>query len=150
MDAVTYPHSSVVEFMQKYMVPLKVAFDAQPLATDFNIKWTPTLITLDPAGKEHHRTIGFLSPPELIPSLMLGMAKCQFDSEQMKEAISLLEKVLAEFPRSDSAPEAIYLLGVSRYKLTHDAKPLKEAYARLQSEYPSSEWTKRASPYRLL
>jgi len=150
MDAVTYPHSSVVEFMQKYMVPLKVSFDAQPLATDFNIKWTPTLITLDPAGKEHHRTIGFLSPPELIPSLMLGMAKCQFDSEQMKEAISLLEKVLAEFPRSDSAPEAIYLLGVSRYKLTHDAKPLKEAYARLQSEYPSSEWTKRASPYRLL
>ncbi len=136
--------------MQKYLVPLKVAFDAQPLATDFNIKWTPTLITLDPAGKEHHRTIGFLSPLELIPSLMLGMAKCQFDSERMKEAISLLEKVLAEFPRSDSAPEAIYLLGVSRYKLTHDAKPLKEAYARLQSEYPSSEWTKRASPYRLL
>ncbi len=132
------------------MIPLKVAYDAQPLATDFNIKWTPTLITLDPEGKEHHRSVGFLSPQELIPSLMLGMAKCHFDSERMEEAIFLLEKILAEFPKSDSSPESIYLLGVSRYKFTRDAKSLKEAYTRLQSEYPSNEWTKRASPYRLL
>ena len=150
MDAVTYPHASVVEFLRENMVSLKVAHDAKPLAADFNVKWTPTLITLDPEGKEHHRSVGFLSPQELIPSLILGMAKIHFDAERMREAISLLERLLTEFPRSDAAPEAIYLLGVSRYKLTKDVKPLKEAYARLQSEYPSSEWTKRASPYRLL
>jgi outer membrane protein assembly factor BamD (BamD/ComL family) len=105
---------------------------------------------LDPDGKEHHRTVGFLSPEELIPSLMLGMAKCDFDRERFAEAISGLEELLVKYPRSDSAPEAIYVRGVSRYKSTHDAKPLKEAYEELQQEYPSSEWTKRASPYRLL
>jgi hypothetical protein len=150
MDAVTYPHPSVIGFLQESMIPLKVAHDAQPLAADFNVKWTPTLITLGPQGKEHHRSIGFLSPPELIPSLILGMAKWHFDSERIQDAASLLEKILTEFSGSDSAPEAIYLLGVSRYKITHDPKPLKEAYARLQSEFPASEWTKRASPYRLL
>ena len=66
------------------------------------------------------------------------------------EAISAREELLAKYPRSDSAPEAIYIRGVSRYKSTHDAKPLKEAYERLQQEYPTSEWTERASPYRLL
>jgi tetratricopeptide (TPR) repeat protein len=150
MDTVTYPNPAVIEFIQKNLIPIQVSFNAQPLATDFNIQWTPTLITLDPDGKEHHRTIGFLSPQELVPSLMLGMAKCHFDLERFQEALSILEKLLAEFPKSDSAPEGIYLRGVSRYKSTHDPKPLKEAYEKLDKDYPSSEWTKRASPYRLL
>ncbi len=150
MDAVTYPNPTVIEFIQKYMVPVLVPYNSQPLATDFNIQWTPTLITLDSDGKEHHRTVGFLSPQELVPSQMLGMAKCHFDLERFDEAISILEKLLAEYPKSDSTPEAIYLRGVSRHKKTHDAKPLKEAYVQLQKDYPSSEWTRRASPYKLL
>jgi hypothetical protein len=127
-----------------------VAFDAQPLATDFKIKWTPTLITLDVDGKEHHRTVGFLPPEELIPSLMLGIAKTHFDQDQVNEALSSLEKLLADYPKSDSVPEAIYLRGVCRFKSTHNGKQLKEAYEQLQAAYPASEWTKRASPYRLL
>ena len=150
MDAVTYPNPTVIEFIQKYMVPVQVPYNSQPLATDFNIQWTPTLITLDSDGREHHRTVGFLSPQELVPSQMLGMAKCHFDLARFDEAISILEKLLAEYPKSDSTPEAIYLRGVSRYKKTHDAKPLKEAYVQLQRDYPASEWTKRASPYKLL
>ena len=31
-----------------------------------------------------------------------------------------------------------------------DPKKLKEAYEKLQEEYPNSEWTKRAYPYRLI
>lgn len=149
MGTVTYPNEKVCAFIQQHMVPLQVVSDA-PLAADFNIQWTPTLITLDEDGKEHHRTVGFLPPEELIPSLMLGIAKCHFDRKNFGEAISMLEKLLAEYPKSDSAPEAIYLLGVCRYKSTHDAKPLKEAYEKLRVQYPSSEWTKRAYPYRLL
>ena len=132
------------------MIPIQVLFDAQPIATEFNIKWTPTVITLDAEGKEHHRTVGFLPPEEFIPSLMLGIAKSYFDQEKFGEALPMLDKILKEYPRSDSAPEAIYIQGVSKYKSTHDAKPLKAAYEKLQAEYPSSEWTKRAYPYRLL
>jgi len=79
MDAVTYPNDGVIEFIQKHMIPLRVAFDAKPLSIDFNIKWTPTLIILDADRKEHQRTVGFLPPEELIPSLMLGIAKSHFD-----------------------------------------------------------------------
>jgi len=132
------------------MIPLQVLFNAQPLAKEFNIKWTPTVITLDAEGKEHHRTVGFLPPEELIPSLMLGMVKSYFDQEKFEKALSLLDQLLKEHPRSDSAPEALYLQGVSRYKSTDDPKHLKAAYEKLQAEYPSSEWTKRAYPYRLI
>ncbi len=150
MGAVTYPDPKVVQFIQDHMIPLQVLFNAQPIATEFNVKWTPTVITLDAEGKEHHRTVGFLPPEELIPSLMLGMAKSYFDREKFGEALSMLEKLLKGYPRSDSAPEAIYIQGVSKYKSTHDAKPLKAVYEKLQAEYPSNEWTKRAYPYRLL
>jgi tetratricopeptide (TPR) repeat protein len=150
MDAVAYPNDSVVEFIQKHLIPLRVAFDAKPLSTNFNIKWTPTLIVLDENGKEHHRTVGFFSPEELIPSLLLGIAKSHFDLERFSEALSTLDKIIAEYPKSDSAPEAVYLRGVCKYKSTHKPQSLKEAYEQLQANYSSSEWTKRAYPYRLL
>lgn len=150
MDAVTYPDEKVVTFVQKNLIPLRVAFDFQPLATQFNLKWTPTLITLDPEGKEHQRTVGFLPPDELIPSLLLGIAKSYFNRERFSEALITLDKIMTDHSQSDSAPEAVYLRGVCGYKSTHNPKPLKDAYEQLEKKYPSSEWTKRAYPYRLL
>lgn len=150
MDTVTYPNDKVIEFIQKNLIPLRVAFDAQPWSAEFNIKWTPTLITLDSNGKEHYRTVGFFPPEELIPSLLLGIAKSHFDLERFSEALSVLDKIIAEYPKSDSAPESVYLRGVCKYKSTHKPQPLKEAYEQLQANYSLSEWTKRAYPYRLL
>src|SRR4030067_2377290 len=116
MDAVTYPDERVIEFIQKNMIPLRVAFDAKPLSTDFNVKWTPTLITLDSNGKEHQRTVGFLAPDELIPSLLLGIAKTHFDLNELNEALTHLKRILSYYPKSSAAPEAIYLNGVCLYK----------------------------------
>ncbi len=150
MDAVTYPTPAVVSFLNARVIPVRVPYNHQPLSERFQVKWTPTLVTLDVEGNEHHRSVGFLAPEELIPSLLLGSAKTAFDLDRWPDAISSLEDLIREYPRSDSAPEAIYLYGVSRYKSTHDPKPLKEAYEKLKEEYPASEWTKRAYPYRLL
>ena len=150
MDAVTYPDSGVIGFIHEHMVPLRVAFDAQPFARDFNVKWTPTIITLDSEGSEHHRTLGFLAPEDLIASLLLGMGKVHFDADKFDNALVNLDRVTADYSKSNSAPEAIFYWGVSGYKSSHDPKKLKEAYERLQAEYPDSEWTKRAYPYRLI
>jgi TolA-binding protein len=150
MGAVTYPNAGVISFINENMIPLQVRFDARPLATDFNVRWTPAIITLDTEGKEHHRTVGFLPPEALIPSLLLGMAKVYFDSDRFDEALAKLEKLLSDYPFSRSAPEAIYLRGVSLYKSKDDPKPLKQAYEKLKADYPESEWTERAYPYSLL
>lgn len=150
MDAVTYPQHEVIEFVNQAVIPLRVASNTEPLATNFNLKWTPTLITLDPDGKEHHRTVGFIMPEELIPSLLLGIAKVHFDRDMFSEALANLETLLSKYPKCDAAPEAIFFRGVAKYKATHDAKPLKHAYELLEANFPGAEWTKRAYPYRLL
>ena len=150
MDAVTYPDENVARFLNGRVVPVRVPHNHKPLAEKFGIKWTPTLITLDSEGKESHRTVGFLGPQELIPSLLLGMGKAHFEAGGFAEAIALFDEILGDAPGSDSAPEAVFLRGVGLYKSTKDPKPLRIAYDKLTSDYPGSEWTKRAYPYRLI
>jgi len=150
MDAVTYPNAKVVAFINESVIPVRLPHDHKPLAEQFKVKWTPTLITLDTEGDEQHRTVGFLPPEELIPSVLLGTAKAHFYYDNFDNALQVLGALLKDYPKSDPAPEAIYLRGVCRYKSIQDPKPLKEAYEKLQAEYPKSEWAKRAYPYRLL
>ena len=150
MGAVTFPDAKVIAFIKQNVIPVRLPHDHKPLAEQFQVKWTPALVTLDTEGKEHHRTVGFLSPEELIPSLLLGKAKIDFDHEDFAKALVSLEALLKDYPKSGAAPEAIFLRGVCGYKSTHTPKPLKEAYEKLAKDYPDSEWTKRAYPYRLL
>ncbi len=150
MDAVTYSDSRVIDFLSRRMIPLRVAWNAEPLASDFDVHWTPTLITLDPDGREHHRTVGYLPPEDLIPSLLLGIAKWHFDAAQYDPALEGLEEVVSKYPEGDAAPEALYLSGVARYKRTGDAKYLKEVQRELAARYMGSVWEKRASVYQKL
>jgi len=150
MDAVTYPDETVCRYIGENVSPIRVAYNDKHLAAEFNVKWTPTLVTLDVEGKEHHRTLGYLSPRELVASLMLGNAKIEYELDRFQEAVGILDRLLADYGDTDSAPEATYLRGVSLYKDTGQASPLKEAYEALQARYPDNEWTRRAYPYRLL
>ncbi|MEA3469803.1 MAG: hypothetical protein U9R57_16485 [Thermodesulfobacteriota bacterium] len=150
MDAGTYPNEAVIEFIHQNVVPLQVASDQQPMASDFKVTWTPALLILDQEGNEHHRTVGFMGADELIPSLLLGIGNLHFNGNNFKKALSSYENIVSDFSESDSAPEAIFQRGVSLYKSTSDPKPLKEAYEYLQDKYPENQWTKRAYPYRLI
>jgi hypothetical protein len=42
---------------------------------------------------------------------------------------------MAEYPKSDSVPEALYWRGVCCYKATDDPRPLKEAYEQLKADW---------------
>ena len=150
MDTVTYPNSKVIDFSAKYLVAVRILVNSKPLPQRFKVQWTPTLVLLDEEGEEHHRTVGFLAPEELLPSLMLGIEKSYFDRQNFSDAESILQRLIAEYPTSDAAPEATYYLGVSRYKRTDNAKELKKAVHELEKNFPQSEWTKRASVYQLL
>jgi len=145
---VTYGDARVVEFVERNMVPLRVACSVQPLSSEFSIRQTPTIITLDEDGKEYQRAEGVLGPDELIPLLLLGCAKCHFGRGRYGETLSTLDMLLTRYPKSTRVPEAIYLRGVCTYKNTLDGQSLRRAYEQLEEEHPSSEWTKKTYPYR--
>lgn len=150
MDAVTYPDEIVADYIDDTFIPLRMSSDIQPYADDFQVKWTPRIIILDPTGAVHQSNVGFFPPEEFIPSLELGLAKVDFNQDCLEECRQHLNRILSSHPQSFSAPEAVYLKGVVKYKTIGDAKFLKEAYYQLQERYPASEWAQRTWPYRLL
>ena len=150
MDTVTFPDRDVSNFVLEKMVPLRVPVTNNPLASDFRVIWTPTFIVLDYYGKEYHRTVGYIPPDEMVAQLLLGIGKTGFGNDQFNEAVLQFSTLLNGYPQSACAPEAVYLRAVARYKSSHSAAALKECYSQLATQYPGSEWTRRAEPFALL
>jgi hypothetical protein len=150
MDTVTYPDSDLIAALHKYTVPVKIPSEDEKLLKNFRVKWTPTLIVLDQEGQEHHRILGFMNSGELIPSLLLGIAKCCFDADQLENAQNYLNLIIGKYANSFAAPEGLFLKGVCCFKQSHEPSILKNTYEQLFETYPESIWCKRAFPYHLL
>ena len=150
MDAVAFTDPAVVSFLSENLVPVRVSSVDPELGPKYRVKWTPTLLLLDADGEEQYRTLGFYPPGELIASLLLGMGKAKFDLPDRPAAAALFERIVADFPKSVAAPEAVYLAGVSRYIEGHDLAELVGIYDRITSAYPDSPWATRADPYKFL
>lgn len=129
---------------------MRIASDEKPVASDYDVTWTPSLLILDAEGKEYHRVVGFLTPEEIVPAILLGMAKAYFSMNNFDRALQCLERIVTDYGKSDSMPEALFLKGVCRYKNTNDPMPLRKAYDELAVKFPDNLWTRRAFPYRLI
>lgn len=150
MDAVAYINPAVISFINENLIPLRLQAADPVFGPRYKVKWTPTLLILDNEGVEQYRTLGFFPPEDLVPSLLLGMGKAKFNLPDRPAASDCFNKILAEFPRSYFAPEAVYLNGVSHFIETHDIANLIGIYDQLLAEYPKSSWLVRADPYKLL
>ncbi len=110
MDTVTYPDPRTVDFVSRFMIAFRVGNESWGrLGGQFGIQYTPTVITLDGDGREHHRTVGFLPPEEFVASLMLGSGKVYLNNQSAKKALAMFERLLSEYPGSRFASEAASL-----------------------------------------
>jgi tetratricopeptide (TPR) repeat protein len=150
MGAVTYPSEAVARFVDYNFIPVQIQVSNTALMQKYAVSWTPTILVLDADGQEHFRSVGFLAPEEFIATFQVGKGRYFLDTEQYPEAQAMFEEVISQSPQANAVPEAIFFLGVSRYKHTHDPKPLREAYDTLTAKYPHSDWAKRAEPYKLI
>jgi len=152
MDADTYPHEAVVDFFNRsdVVIPLRIRHDLEPYAERFQVRWTPCLLILDPGQRAQQREIGYQSPDELIPWALLGAGKAEFSSGGWDATEKILQRVVVDHPASFSAPEAVYLHAVARYKQDHDPANLKTAHLKLVNDYGDSIWVERTRPYSKL
>ncbi len=77
--------------------------------------------------------------------MRLGRALHAFVQERYLQAEALFEDVVTRAPDSAAAPEALYRLGINRYKMQGDPEGLIETWIRLLETYPQSEWATRVS-----
>ena len=136
----------MASFIQNNFVPVKIHIKENPAGFErFGTQWTPTIIVADPGGTERYRFEGYLPAEEFLPQLQLGLAKVAFANNDFAKAEQLYQDIVARFPNSAAAPEALYWAGVSKYKGTQDARALNDTALAFQSRYGDSQWAKKAS-----
>jgi len=145
MDAVTYPDERVVTYMNEHVVSMKANISTEPPPGQFNVQWTPTFVLVDAEDKDHHRTVGWLSPEDLIASLFHGIGQTHIDRGGGSSARTALQRVMSDYLDSDAAPEALYLSGVVRHKQSDDIHEMNETLTQLREKHPTHEWMNRAS-----
>jgi hypothetical protein len=145
-----YSDPRVIEFIQQHFTPVRVhvrenADEFKRLGSRFNAQWTPTALIVDGEGHERHRIEGFLPADDFLAQLSLGLAHSAFARGSFKEAEPLFRDVVEKYPNTESAPEALYWAGVSRYKGSGDAAALGETAQAFLTRYTGTSWAKKAS-----
>jgi TolA-binding protein len=136
----------VTSFIEEHFLPVKIHIKENHAAFErFGAQWTPTVIVADSDGTERYRFEGYLPPEDFLSQLELGLAKTAFAKNRFDEAERWFRDIVARFPDSDTAPEALYWAGVSKYKASNDPVPLKETAKAFESRYRDSSWAKKAS-----
>ena len=113
----------------------------------FDAFWTPTILVLDPDGKERSRLEGYLPKDEFQTYLEMGLARIDLARKAWAEAERRYAAVAADHPDSVYAPQAVYFRGVSKYSQSHDHHDLTRTAAELAERYPNTEWRTRSLPW---
>jgi tetratricopeptide (TPR) repeat protein len=144
MDTVTYPDSRVAHFVEEDCIPVRVAVKENPDSVDeYLVSWTPHVVIADDRGRIHYRVEGYLPPQEFVARLSLGVGKFLLNEKRFAEAAGRFEGIISRHSGSAEAAEALYWLGVARYKEAKDPAQLRPSWDRLSREYPDSEWATR-------
>ena len=145
-----YADPPVAAFINGHFTPVRIhvrdqAADFKRLGDRFNAHWTPTILIIDPKGEERHRIEGFLPAEDFLAQLTIGLAHATRARGDFADAERWYREVLEKYPATESAPEALYWAGVSKYKATNDPAPLAETAAQFANRYQTSSWAKKAS-----
>ena len=133
-------------FINGNFIPVKIHIKEQPKTFErFGAQWTPTIQILDPDGSKRHQFEGFLPSDDFLAQLKIGLAHSAFARQQWKEAESRYEDIVKALPSTDAAAEALYWLGVSRYKDSGDGAFLQQTAEAFKTRYHDSTWAKKAS-----
>jgi outer membrane protein assembly factor BamD (BamD/ComL family) len=134
----------VIEFIASNFVPVKIHIKEEPQTfKKFGVQWTPTLLVMAPDGEEAFRIEGFLPVEDFLAQLELGLGKAFLHQEKFTEAETNFRDVAKRYPKTESAPQALYWAGVAAYKGSKDPGKLKETYQNLLKQFPTSEWTRK-------
>ncbi len=144
MDTVTYPDPRVAGFIERHFIPVKLRVkESRDLVAQYLVSWTPNVVLGDDHGRVHDRVEGYLPPEDFLARLALGVGRSMLNSKRFAEAAERFEEVAQRHQGSDAGAEALYWLGVARYKQAHDPSQLRPSWQRLAGEYPNSTWTRR-------
>jgi TolA-binding protein len=86
-----------------------------------------------------------LPPAEFTARALCGFAYAHLRQRRFEQAEERYVDVLTRFSTTYAAPEALYYLGVTRYRADPDSNELLTQWHNLTSRYPTSEYRVKQS-----
>ncbi|HET6516542.1 MAG TPA: hypothetical protein VFG09_15420 [Thermodesulfovibrionales bacterium] len=111
----------------------------------FDVLWTPSVLIMDPQGKERVRNEGYLPRVEFQAWIEMSLARLAFVAKKWSEAEERFDGIVRRYPDSGVAAYSVYWRGASRYKKTRDHKDLSAVNGEFKHRYQDSTWAKKAS-----
>lgn len=148
-----WPDERVARLVTESFLPARLhvkhqGADFERLEGRYGVQWTPTTLFIDPEAIERHRIEGFLPVEDFLAQLSLGLGHLAFHGGRFADAERSFRDVVSRFPAAESAPEAEYWAGVSRYKATGDGAALAATARAFEERYQDTSWAKKASVWR--
>ena len=142
----TYPDESVAAYVKRSFVPVQLNQRDSPELFDENgVVWTPTVSVVNSVGEELERWVGYLPPEEFLPRAKFARAQVALLAGDFDAAIETLGDIVARHGRSFVAADALYWLGVARWKAVRSFDALAAEWKKLSELYPQSEAALKAS-----
>jgi hypothetical protein len=146
LENTTYPRVQVAAYINEHFIPVQLnQSQSLTLFKENKVIWTPTLTACDVRGEEQDRWVGYLPPEEFLPRVKFARARLAMSAQAWGEAASVLDEITSLHKNSFIAADALYWLGVARWKVSKNFDDLNGAWTRVMEEYPKSEAAAKAS-----
>jgi tetratricopeptide (TPR) repeat protein len=139
---VTYPQTFVSEIVNR-CVPVQVDNskpENEPLLEKYHHIWTPDIRILNGDGDVLQEWQGYLPPAEFAARALASLGQAHLRLRNFDAAEACYVETLTRFPTAVAAPEALYYLGVVRYRRDPESNELLHQWAMLRARYPESEF----------
>ena len=143
----TYPETFVAEIVNR-CVPVQL--DNSKAENDVILKryhhiWTPDIRVLNGDGDQLAEWQGYLPPAEFAARALTAFGQAHLRMRNFDAAEAHYVETLKRFPTAIAAPEALYYLGVARYRRDPESNELLHQWAMLRGRYPESEFRVKQS-----
>ena len=151
MDAVTYPHESVVSALEAGFSPYKINMlerhpDFKEACAGGRVLWGPTLVVADGRGSEVRRWVGWLPPDSFVAELAFCRALADYNHGKFAEALAGFEAIVQNDAGTQIHPEALYWHGAAGFIAGgKDWAALRRSWTRLTEDYPDHRFGVHAS-----
>jgi hypothetical protein len=151
MDAVTYPHDSVVDAIDQGFAPYRINMlerhpDFKAACAGGRVMWGPTLVIADARGQEVRRWVGWLPPESFVAELAFCRALAEFNRGRFSEALAGFDAIVEREQGTEIHPEALYWQGIAGFMAgKQDWEALGRSWERLAADYPDNRFGTHAS-----
>lgn len=151
MDAVTYPHASVVTTIDSHFAPFKVNMlerhpDFKEACSGSRVLWGPTLVIKDARDNELRRWTGWLPPASFVAELDFCRATAHYHHGRFAEALAGFDALVESGEGAEIHPEALYWQGAAGFLAGgKDWDALRRSWTRLVERYPGHRFATHAS-----